>query len=654
MIKGGDMKKVTVIPAVLVAILCIALLSCQRQNAENIHIKQANNVPVNKNAKKGGRNAKSPEAARYHAKGLKLFYSGKYNEALEAWLKELELDPDNPNTMRNIGLAYKNLKNYQTAKSWYRKALSISPKFAKAHYSLGNVYFLEKNYSEAAKEFEEVIRLSPGFPYVHFPLGYCYDMLGKYQLATEQYIEHLKHYPEDYSAAVNIFAMADQLAAKGSYKEAYDMLVRYSSVPVKFDEDHRRMYDIKKKVLKIFQSALIRQDYGNIITALEKILPTLSAQSKLKIPLEKILAYSYLSTGKKASAVRTIKAILKAEGLSDDDRKSLERLVKELTTARRKTEAIEYSNNMQLEIKEYDLGIKSDEDIVKISEFPFAEGGIVSVRAPEARIFWKKENKLIEDYIDNINRRISKLGFYIYDLRALKDQHEFFSYNYDLFKDGRLIVPNLSFVIFPQYSEDGNRFLLRAEQKLKSRSIPEMIYIDTGRVIRNKYLGNFANEPAILCNGRILLIGKPYKEAENILFHFYVFKNGRKIYEFTAPPSNDDLISYYCDNERWILKHDPGRIIIDGVELNKTKGYTDIINYRYLGEKVFYIYRDSSKKYKLYYGGATYPNEYDRVMAHGCCSAGAYNPRNYMDMVTFFATKENKWYYVEAFLSNHK
>src|SRR4030042_3382254 len=89
-------------------------------------------------------------AATLHHQGIKLYEEGKYQEAIDAWLKENELTPNKANVHNNIGMAYRKLNALETAMKYHKKALEIDPNYGHAHYDMGLAYYDLKNYEEAA------------------------------------------------------------------------------------------------------------------------------------------------------------------------------------------------------------------------------------------------------------------------------------------------------------------------------------------------------------------------------------------------------------------------------------------------------------------------------------------------------------------------
>jgi hypothetical protein len=89
-----------------------------------------------------------------------------------------------------------------------------------------------------------------------------------------------------------------------------------------------------------------------------------------------------------------------------------------------------------------------------------------------------------------------------------------------------------------------------------------------------------------------------------------------------------------------------GEIFINGSSLNEQYGYEETFGFQPLNEKPFYFF---SKNGEI---GISYDSEasmlgFDSVHHYACCSAGAFNPKAYLTMVTFFAHGNGKDYYVE-------
>jgi hypothetical protein len=89
-----------------------------------------------------------------------------------------------------------------------------------------------------------------------------------------------------------------------------------------------------------------------------------------------------------------------------------------------------------------------------------------------------------------------------------------------------------------------------------------------------------------------------------------------------------------------------GDIFKNGMSLNEMYSYSESFGFQQLGGKPFYFF-ERFGRVGISYGGQEIPLGYERVIHYECCSAGELNPRTFENMVGFFATRGDKWHYVE-------
>jgi tetratricopeptide (TPR) repeat protein len=180
-------------------------------------------LPVKKHPQEGALSKKEREnlAEALHLKGLTQYAEGHLEEAIETWLKEIELSPKRVRPYNNIGLTYRHLGKLDSAKQFHERAILTDPKFGHSYYSLGLVYydrndfdkakelFLEaikrgyfdadvyyslgqanknlKEYDEAIAAYEKTVKLYYAYRGAHYQLGECYRLQGKYDLARLEF-----------------------------------------------------------------------------------------------------------------------------------------------------------------------------------------------------------------------------------------------------------------------------------------------------------------------------------------------------------------------------------------------------------------------------------------------------------------------------------
>ena len=85
----------------------------------------------------------------------------RYPDAVSAYRKAAQLNPDNPDIFYNLGWALMESEKYIEALVSLKKAIRLNPKNTDAYYSLGWVYGELKRYEEAVVALEETLLIDP-------------------------------------------------------------------------------------------------------------------------------------------------------------------------------------------------------------------------------------------------------------------------------------------------------------------------------------------------------------------------------------------------------------------------------------------------------------------------------------------------------------
>ncbi len=91
------------------------------------------------------------------------------------------------------------------------------------------------------------------------------------------------------------------------------------------------------------------------------------------------------------------------------------------------------------------------------------------------------------------------------------------------------------------------------------------------------------------------------------------------------------------------------RLILDGQDINKAKGYENSFQFNLLDGRPFFFYQRDGK-IGISFGGQEIATSYDEIPHYQCCTGGLLNPGASLNMVWFFARRGNDWYYVEAYI----
>jgi type IV pilus assembly protein PilF len=89
--------------------------------------------------------------------------------------------------LANLGWAYYNKGDYQTALGYYRKALEMAPQFVIGLLGMGRTYLAMGKNPEALQALEKAATLAPRLPEIYLALGTAYKNIGAPNKARSAY-----------------------------------------------------------------------------------------------------------------------------------------------------------------------------------------------------------------------------------------------------------------------------------------------------------------------------------------------------------------------------------------------------------------------------------------------------------------------------------
>ena len=149
--------------------------------------------------------------------GVLLSRKKKWQQSLDAFLKVLEITPEDAETISNIATVQQELGMTLEAKESSLKALNINPNLAQAHYNLGRALYKLENMPEAEASYRNAIKLNPNYSEAYCNLGLTLEGLGRMDEAIEAIKISLKLNPGFGIAQNNLAAW---LVAVTNYEEA--------------------------------------------------------------------------------------------------------------------------------------------------------------------------------------------------------------------------------------------------------------------------------------------------------------------------------------------------------------------------------------------------------------------------------------------------
>ncbi|MGZ3649151.1 MAG: tetratricopeptide repeat protein [Syntrophales bacterium] len=118
-------------------------------------------------------------------KGVALVMEGKYNEAIEAFDKAIELNPKDAVAYNNRGAAYGQTGNYKQQIEDSTKALQMNPKDAVAFNNRGVAYGELGNYQQEIEDCTRAIELNPNLAMAYYHRGIAYHKMGNRKQAIK-------------------------------------------------------------------------------------------------------------------------------------------------------------------------------------------------------------------------------------------------------------------------------------------------------------------------------------------------------------------------------------------------------------------------------------------------------------------------------------
>ena len=164
--------------------------------------------------------SKEHEAGTYDLMGNIYFYQSQYHEAKKEFLKSLEIDPDNPIVLCNLGAAYYNLNDWVQAAEQWKRAIESEKSYIKprengkkgsegelqyvvtvlrkpishrAHMYLGMLYRKQDLIEKSMEHYEKAVAIEPDNPDPYLDLGKLYQMKEEKEKALRCYQKYIYH-----------------------------------------------------------------------------------------------------------------------------------------------------------------------------------------------------------------------------------------------------------------------------------------------------------------------------------------------------------------------------------------------------------------------------------------------------------------------------
>lgn len=122
--------------------------------------------------------------------------------AERCYRRALELDPDHPGALINLGNIEYERDHRQAAQALYQRATAVAPDFPDAWYNLANVLDDLGAADAAVQAYERALKCAPAFADAHFNLALLWEKMGRRRRARPHWQRFLMLLPESEAAGL--------------------------------------------------------------------------------------------------------------------------------------------------------------------------------------------------------------------------------------------------------------------------------------------------------------------------------------------------------------------------------------------------------------------------------------------------------------------
>ncbi|MEW6027463.1 MAG: tetratricopeptide repeat protein [Planctomycetota bacterium] len=145
----------------------------------------------------------SPEERRAELlmdQGYKYFKQGKLDQAIEAYMQVIDLNPQNAEAYYRRGNAYLEQKNTALALADYDESIKITPRNAPAYAGRGLVYLYLNDHAKCDANLWEAVKIDPTYDAAYLHLGNFRMMRGEIDIAFDHFSQAIKVNPGNLEA----------------------------------------------------------------------------------------------------------------------------------------------------------------------------------------------------------------------------------------------------------------------------------------------------------------------------------------------------------------------------------------------------------------------------------------------------------------------
>jgi Flp pilus assembly protein TadD len=155
--------------------------------------------------------------------GVLCMQTDRQAEAVEHFVRAIQLAPTNPEFYNHLGAAYGGLKQHDEAVATLRRAVQLAPQSGSAHYNLGTALRNAGKLEDAVTSFRHAVAASPNASEAHYNLANTLRELKRFDEAVASYRNALAARPDYVKALINLGNVLRELK---QFDEALSVLRR--------------------------------------------------------------------------------------------------------------------------------------------------------------------------------------------------------------------------------------------------------------------------------------------------------------------------------------------------------------------------------------------------------------------------------------------
>ena len=238
----------------------------------------------------------------YHGLGNSLQESGRFDEAVAAYKKAIELNPNFSWSYHSLGDVLLKLEKWEEAVAAYKKAVELNPDFSWSYHNLGDALLKLRQWEEAAVAYRCEIALNSDFAWSFCNLGDALTKLKQWDEAIATYLkaieidgdlpgiyEKLGYALRQTESDLNLVLEQSQLQITPKNWEFYLQL-----------GENLAKYDRPKSAIIFYQALLTaRSSCGNVSAELEELLQQQEKCVSVALEEDRALASSRATVAQK-------------------------------------------------------------------------------------------------------------------------------------------------------------------------------------------------------------------------------------------------------------------------------------------------------------------------------------------------------------------